>query len=335
MNISDYDFLEPAHVFKREDGRTARLLFLTNTALSQKQQKQFPPQVVYADENNNVLSCDIERFLSRREFVNVDPELEQRLNALLVGSSTSDDDELDLDTDELLVTDADSDSESDEDGEGEDADDFETELQVADDTEDQEVDSKYPLDEDSKPIAQFIPQNELQMILDPQYLATLVSSYQETPNLIDGSIVHTVFVRAAEGVTKEKLYASFSPTHEELNNTFAFKIMLNGQLTTIDWDAFGGVYSCVYYESEMFQLIFVESSELRSSKTLAAAEAAVAAETAVEVVEAEEVEVTAPPATVVANTTGVVVQASTKVTASPAAAPAQIAVTIQPQVAAQ
>lgn len=315
MNISDFEFLEPAHVFTREDGRSTRLLFLTNMALPAKLRKKHPPQVVYADENNNVLSCDIDRFLAGRQFVNVDPELEQRLNSLLTGSgSTMDDDDedtLDLDDDALTVED----DEEEEEPDGPFVDDDKEEAEAP------AVDEVFGTEESTTPIVQFVAQNELPYVLDPEYLASLVSSYQETPNLNDGSIQHTLFVRAAPGITKEKLYASFSPTHEALNNVLAFNVMLAGQLTSIDWDNFAGVYSCVFYESEMFQVVFVESAEARAQKSLAAVEAVAAATETVEAVEAEEVVHAAP---VVAEVTS----SSTVTLAAPQ-------VTIQPTVQVQ
>src|SRR5438045_392674 len=100
MNIVDHQFLEPGHVFTRKDGSSSRILFVTNTTLAKKGRELFPPQVVYADENDNILSRDIASFLSTREFYNVDPELETRLRTLLVQEAESlPEDSLDLDDD--------------------------------------------------------------------------------------------------------------------------------------------------------------------------------------------------------------------------------------------
>ena len=105
ISVADLDFLTEGSVFTRDDGRESRFLFLTNQSLSQKLKTQFPPQVVYADENGNVLSCSIERFLNKRKFVSVDPELEARLVNLLAATSASQEDTLDLDGDVLTIDD--------------------------------------------------------------------------------------------------------------------------------------------------------------------------------------------------------------------------------------
>lgn len=278
VDIADFDFLEPGHIFVRQDGRESRFLFLTNTALPAKLKKEFPPQVVYADENDNILSCDIDRFLEKRKFTTVDPELEARLLNLLALSKSSsgsdDEDALDLDADDSLIVESDDNEES------------EDELAATLDAmaggkivtgvpEDDEFLTES--DDNQTPIVQFVPQNELPAVIDPAYLAYLVSSYQESPNLSDGSIQHTLFIRAGEGVTKDKLEQSFSPNFADLNNIFTFKVGIEGQQTHIDWDLFAGVYNCIFYETAMYQVVFVVTADTRAKQSLAAVEAAAVA----------------------------------------------------------
>lgn len=341
VDIADFDFLEPAHVFVRPDGREARFLFLTNTALPAKFKKDFPPQVVYADENDNVLSCSIERFLANRKFTHVDPELEARLlNLLALGGSSNvgDEDSLDLD-DELLVTSDDSEEESEE---------HEFEAELPDDsavnigTDVTEIDPTDPRDdlpEDSTPIVTFVAQDERPAAIDPLYLAQAVSSYQETPNLTDGSVQHVLFIRAAPGITKEKLYHSFSPTADNINTVFTFKVVLEGNEVLIDWDNFAGVYSCIFYETEMYQVIFTITAASRAAAIVAAREAeapvpdlanAVSHTPAVVVANPASVVAAAAPAVAVQAQPAVAVHAAPAVAAVPTVAVAPVA-TVQPQ----
>jgi hypothetical protein len=81
---SQLEFLSPGSVWMRKDGRTAKFLFITNTALKAKTQLQHPPQVVYADNDGKVYNRDIDGFLEMYKFYNVDGELELKLNNLFV-----------------------------------------------------------------------------------------------------------------------------------------------------------------------------------------------------------------------------------------------------------
>jgi hypothetical protein len=247
MNIADLDFLTPGSVFSREDGRESRLLFLTNTALPKKLSKQFPPQVVYADENNNILSCDIERFLNKRKFYMVDPELEARLVNLLAISNSDSEDALDLDSadDELVIEDAETDE-----GDGEDPVAFEGELGD---------DSLRSSEEIDQPVSiEFVPSGEAPTALDATYLAQAVSSYQQAPGTDSGSVQHSLFIRAEPGINRDSLIASFSPSVSEKGgkSCFTFKVELEGIKVHVDWDEFLGVYPCVFYGNTMYQVIF-------------------------------------------------------------------------------
>src|SRR5882672_9962843 len=84
-NISNMlSLLTPGAVFLNEKGRTVKFLMLTNTDLPAKVQVKHPPQVVYADDEGNFYNRDVDNFLEYYKFYNVDPELESRLDNLLV-----------------------------------------------------------------------------------------------------------------------------------------------------------------------------------------------------------------------------------------------------------
>lgn len=245
MNIADLDFLTPGSIFVREDGRESRFLFLTNTALPKKVQGQYPPQVVYADENNNVLSCDIDRFLNKRKFHMVDPELEARLNNLLALSSSDNEDALDLDSDELVIDDG-----EEGDNPGPDAD-YDGASSVQDD-------EFIGSENQGAPIVKFIPSADLPAALDADYLAQAVSSYQQSPGAALRSVQHALFIRADAGITRESLIAAFSPAAEQAgtNSIYTFEVDLEGTKVHVNWDEFLGVYPCVFYGSHMYQVIF-------------------------------------------------------------------------------
>lgn len=239
MNIADLDFLTPGSTFVREDGRESRFLFLTNTALPKKVRAQHPPQVVYADENNNILSCSIDRFLEKRQFHAVDPELESRLVNLLV-SSESEEDELDLDGDDALVI---------EDGE---------DAPVGDGPVDSDegVQDEGPGPDDT-PLVKFIPSSEQPTALDADYLAQAVSSYQQSPGTALGSVQHALFIRAEQGITRDSLISVFSPSSEKTGNSiYTFEVEIEGVQVHVNWNEFLGVYPCVFYGSQMYQVLF-------------------------------------------------------------------------------
>lgn len=284
MNIADLDFLTPGSTFVREDGRESRFLFLTNSALPEKVRKQYPPQVVYADENNNILSCDIDRFLNKRKFHMVDPELEARLVNLLALSSSDSEDALDLDSDDELVIEGADDSDGElADGEG------------MPDTSDEFIGSEEGTE---KPLVKFIPSADLPAALDADYLAQAVSSYQQSPGTALRSIQHALFIRAEQGITRDSLIAAFSPAAEQqgTNSIYTFEVEIEGSNVHVNWDEFLGVYPCVFYGSSMYQVLFntftpAEPTQPVAEPVVDAAEAEADAELA-------EIEASAEPTTV-------------------------------------
>jgi hypothetical protein len=246
FNIADVtDFLTPASVFTREDGREARVLFVTNMALPEKLKKQFPPQVVYADENDNILSCDIDRFLNKRTFFNVQPELEARLNNLLAApASDSGEDVLDLmGDDDLTLTD---------DGDGD--------LDLSAMERDAGIGSNDSEDIDSQdPIVVFSPRNaDLPSVFDIDTLTAAVASYQQQPSADLSAVQHVLFIKAEAGIDATVLDAVFSPANEARNQTLEFAVDAygTGTMHSVNWDTFVGIYPCVFYGSRMFQVIF-------------------------------------------------------------------------------
>jgi hypothetical protein len=87
MSISDsLAMLTPGSTFVNKKGRTAKLLFVTNTSLPAHVIESYPPQVIYANENAEIFNRDLDDFIKKYKFYNVDPELESRLDNLLIFS---------------------------------------------------------------------------------------------------------------------------------------------------------------------------------------------------------------------------------------------------------
>jgi hypothetical protein len=258
MNIVDQQFLEPGHVFTRKDGSSSRILFVTNQSLPVAARKKFPPQVVYADENDNILSRDIPGFLESREFYNVDPELETKLRNLLVAEgATLPEDKLDLDDDSLLVVDSVDELDSmlsttDSDDAGEEEPEDEPAIIGA------AVAADFPdeVEEEASTPVTFVAVNAgLPTALTAEQLAGATASYQQQQNHATGNIEHVLFVRVGDGITKESLDRSFNPLYQDESTLYAPQIRMEGKTITFDWDILVGIYPAVFFDSEMYRVI--------------------------------------------------------------------------------
>lgn len=349
FNIADVtDFLTPASVFTREDGREARVLFVTNMNLPEKVRAKFPPQVVYADEQDNILSSSIEKFLSNRTFFNVHPELETRLNNLLAFSPSDNDDDI-LDLIGGLEDDAGSSntiSGLDDDGPGDSdfGDDSDDDSLEVGDAVDQnggqrviaDADKDLELDEQEAIVTFTINDSHLPPVFDVDQLSAAVASYQQQPSADLLSTQHILFIKAEAGVNANSLDAAFSPASVGRNQTLEFAVDLNGngQFTEIDWSTFIGVYPCVFYGSRMFQVIFSQpnvSPGMQLAINTTVAEAAPALSAAIEQAAAAlspavAAAISDTPAVAVANPAAVVAVAP-----APVAAPAPAPVSVQVQ----
>jgi hypothetical protein len=287
MNIADLDFLTPGSIFVREDGREARFLFLTNMALPEKVRKQYPAQVVYADENNNVLSCDIDRFLNKRKFHMVDPELEARLMNLLAISNSDSEDALDLSSDDDALVIEDGEDLGDDDGTQSDGQELQKDDYGSDSTD------------NAGPIVKLIPSSDLPSVLDAEYLAQAVSSYQQSPGTSPRSVQHSLFIRSEKGITRDALIAAFSPSSEQSGKSiFTFEVEIEGAPVHVNWNEFLGVYPCVFYGSHMYQVIFTTYAPETSTTASVAEPQVVSAEEAAADVELAEIEASTEPETV-------------------------------------
>lgn len=257
-DIMDLELLTPGSVWVRKNGKESRFLFLTNAKLPEKFQAEHPQMAVYADEDDNVFSVPVMDFIAKRTFFNCEPGLETRLLNLLAFSAADDDTGFDLlndsDNDEnLLINDSEDDARTDG-SEG-----------IVESSENVSGQTNFATDEglvNAFPVEFFGAETGLPEIISPQRLCELTECYQQTVSLVDHKYLHTLFIRAANGITKETLYASFSPTHVEQNAVYSFKVRTNEGVLDIDWDGLVGIYPYVYQHISMYQVVFYTEAEV-------------------------------------------------------------------------
>jgi hypothetical protein len=78
------ELLTPGTVWLRRDGSSVKFLFLTNQNLTAATQQKHPPQIIYADKQGNIFNRKVDDFFSTYQFLNVDGELEKKLENLFV-----------------------------------------------------------------------------------------------------------------------------------------------------------------------------------------------------------------------------------------------------------
>jgi len=270
-NIADLDSLTAGSVWTRRNGKESRYLFTTNSTLPASMANSHPQMAIYADENDNFFSVPVEDFVGKRTFFNVDPGLEARLGNLLAFSAQDSDGGFDLlgDTSEDSLT-------FDED------DDLTVGL---DDNETVRVGSEasvlsnpysslgkesanaFPIEFSSNSVGSGLPE-----ILTPQKLCEMAECYQQEPLISEGKMLHRLFFRAGRGITRDTLYACFSPKHVELNAVYTFQVHTPEGLLEVDWDAMLGIYPYVFQNVSMFQVMFTTGTELAYTQVAEPAE---------------------------------------------------------------
>lgn len=96
--------LIPGSVWQREGKKkitTVTVLTITNTSLRSELQEQHPPQVVFVTEGGDVLSQDVDFFLKKRTYVNINSPVESLIAKITELCIPVDDEEIDIDSIEL------------------------------------------------------------------------------------------------------------------------------------------------------------------------------------------------------------------------------------------
>lgn len=233
-NILNQEFLTPGSVWHRENGKESRVICVTNLTLPEKLQAKNPPQVVYLSENGDFLSTSIDNFLAKREFYNVDGDLESSVLELPNKMSAED---LDAAVDTLL-------------GETNSGDDL---LVIADDDAGEQFDEKSSADSEDTFIQSAMAslsnlegfttgliQYEavsavLPELISAETLQDLTINYDQSPNFAaPGTIVHSLTILQNETFSRDDLFNCFNQDRETagLNTLFLFRVQ--GEL--VDWD---------------------------------------------------------------------------------------------------
>jgi len=239
IDIATLEMLTPGSTWRRANGKEVRYLFTVNENLPAKMADEYPPLVVYADGDDNILAVPLETFLNKRDFFNVDPFLEKRLGDLLTITESSDE-VFDLDGDDnLLVEDDDAPSAS-----------------AGDESVDGTEQAKEFREVNTSVTFMRFNNATLPIIVEPEQLSEAVEGYAQAPLIDLGLIQHTLIFRAMPGISKDTLFASFSPVKTEENAIFIFNVVTEDGVLTIDWDAFVNIYPLVRGNQTYYQAVF-------------------------------------------------------------------------------
>jgi hypothetical protein len=261
-DIADLEMMTPGSIWTRDNGKQRRFLFVANESLPTTYHKEYPPVVVYADENDNIMAVSIEAFLAKCKFFNVDPELETRLQNLLqlpkeetfdLGGGGEDD------GDDLLVADDDAPDEMKETILSDDDSPFATGLQEDTGT--------------GNMIDFYSEATGLPVVISAHALSAAIEGYVQAPLVSEKKIQHTLLFRPAFGITMDSLTASFTPANIETNVVYAFRVNSKDGTLDIDWDTFLGVYPMVRGGQTFYQVIFTTDAQIAMAKADNAVEA--------------------------------------------------------------
>lgn len=325
-DIVDMELLTAGSVWTSESGKQSRVLHVTNQHFPEKIKRVYPVQVIYADEADRVNSVPLEDFLAKREFYNVDPGLESRLENLLAISEIDEQEDFELgDEENLLVL------------EEEEVNPFTGEPTTT-------VQAVETVTDTTAYAVEFSSEGTgLPEVITPHDLARATQGYVQTPLIDKNQTQHTLLVSTDAGINADTLNRSFNPGQAEVNAIYTFKVYTDDGVIDVDWDTFVGVFPMTRGQETFYQLMFLTNTPMheeapKSAEMFAAPPAAQQEQEAVvasqqvnpQVVAAVVSEVTPPvQAPVVAQSPAVqtqapVAQVQPQVTVSPA-------VTVSPQ----
>ncbi len=223
MSTKDLDnnemmLLTPGSIWVRKDGKRAKFLWLTNAKLSKKTQEAHPPQIVYAGDDDGVYNREVEEFFNHYKFHSVDPDLESKLENLLVFSED------------------DHDNEEAPDYDGDD---------VADVSDDEVLSMS-----DTGPVPFRVlfgtnsRDNAVASPVSAQELSAALALYSQEPVYGQPVTNHHLLFALGGNVTIENLQAAFVPNEEgEQRATMdAFQVLADMREDTVYWTSYVGVY---------------------------------------------------------------------------------------------
>jgi len=232
---SDIDLITSGSVWKKLRGQKAgspvKVLWFTNTELKASLQTKYPPQVVFFTTSGVVVSRDVDSFLDNYEFYNVDPELEYRLDNLMVYSE-SDNDE---DSESLTIQET-SRSEISE-----------KTKSFADSLLEPENELNQLSEEKSstKVFAEFSylqdPYAQSDSVLSEKSLKDAFVAYSQEPDHLYENIHHKLLFKLESDVSIESLIRTFKPD-DSFNTVDYFCIMTKDSRDIFQWNDYIGVF---------------------------------------------------------------------------------------------
>jgi len=251
------DLLTPGTVWLRRDGSSAKFLFLTNQKLTAKTQQRHPPQVIYADKNGNIFNRDVDDFFGTYQFLNVDGELEKKIENLFVFNAEdyatvadpADEPESESKTVEL-VSPTSVNQAPDEAAEETLADSLLRELTATSHSSERALTVAFGVSDHP---------GLKNPTLTAADLSEAVVLYSQEPNKTYNLTQHRLLFKLTDTITVAKLVEVFHPS-SELNTVdwFAIKTALGSD--TIVWDSWIGVYP-EYSAHGLYASVLVGSSE--------------------------------------------------------------------------
>jgi len=227
--------LTPGSVWLSPKGKPSFVLFITNENIPAAKQAQFPPQVIFADEEGELYNVNVDKFLDARSFHHVEPDLETKIENLLVMQEEPSDEEHD-NGDAVGATDVQMQSHNQSILDLE-------EAAAASDVSDAPV---VLASRNLKATFQFDHTDGLEdPVLSGHYLATALRSYSQEPSLATAQIIHRLTFMLDAECTLESLNATFSDvitSQQHRRHLHAMTVQAHGNIEPVIWNQFNGVY---------------------------------------------------------------------------------------------
>lgn len=248
---NNLDLLTEGSVWRKvkgaRQGAQVKVLHLTNKNIRASTQLKYPPQVIYADDQAEVYSREVGDFFDHYKFHNVDPELEARLQNLLVFNEDDyDEEEPDVLESALSVSDVKVPAKESK----------QVKIEAKKSFADQFLDSS---DEDETAFAEaiqgaFEDSRAIQGLftfdkngtfevapLDGKQLSEALVGYSQEPSRDLEMVQHKLLFNLNSEVTLQSLERTFNPD-SAVNIVDKIEITTQYGKETIDWNAFLGVY---------------------------------------------------------------------------------------------
>lgn len=243
--------LTPGSVWLSAKGVPSYVLCVTNENIPAAKQKQFPPQVVFADEDGELFSVGLDRFLEHRSFHHVEYELEQKIENLFVSEPKPEDETEGADDAAGFVADADSKPSLPQSI-------LELEEQAALAEASKGADASRGL----RAVFQFEHTQGLEdPVLNSIVLANALRSFGQEPNVTEKQLTTRLTFLMDAAVTLDTLDATFNDTQvaeSHRRGVVAITVQSAGHLETILWNRYLGTYP-IFTDGGAFAVVMLAS----------------------------------------------------------------------------